>query len=326
MAAKHWSETPEKTNTAGISFLLAVFRLGGRTLFHLSLWPVIVFYWLASPTARRASRLYLDHVARTKNEPRPGCLATLKHIWRFADTILDKLLAVSGFFTAKDLAVEGVSELLADSRGAIIITAHTGCQELCQFIGETELEKSEATKDRLVYVLTHTTHAARFTEIVSKLNPKFAVRHLQVTDVGPQTAVQMSEIIEAGHWIVIVADRTPIGSSACVSVPFLGEEASLALGPFLLATLLKCSAWSMICVRETEAQSKARYRVAFTRVYDGATVPRAKRSQTLSAMANAWVRTLETRLLKSPYDWFNFFDFWHPAQSRQASETRKHKY
>lgn len=101
MAAKHWSETPEKTNTAGISFLLAVFRLGGRTLFHLSLWPVIVFYWLVSPTARRASRLYLDHVARTKNEPRPGCLATLKHIWRFADTILDKLLAVSGFLLPK---------------------------------------------------------------------------------------------------------------------------------------------------------------------------------------------------------------------------------
>lgn len=220
MAAKHWSETQEKTNTAGISLLLTVFRLGGRTLFHLSLWPVIVFYWLVSPTARCASRLYLDHVARTKKEPRPGCLATLKHIWRFADTILDKLLAVSGFFTAKDLAVEGVPELLADPRGAIIITAHTGCQELCQFIGETELEKSEATKNRLVYVLTHTAHAARFTEVVSKLNPKFAVRHLQVTDVGPQTAVQMSEIIEAGHWIVIVADRTPIGSSACVRVPF----------------------------------------------------------------------------------------------------------
>ena len=86
MAAKHWSETQEKTNTAGISLLLTVFRLGGRTLFHLSLWPVIVFYWLVSPTARRASRLYLDHVARTKKEPRPGCLATLKHIWRFADT------------------------------------------------------------------------------------------------------------------------------------------------------------------------------------------------------------------------------------------------
>ena len=152
MAAKHWSETQEKTNTAGISLLLTVFRLGGRTLFHLSLWPVIVFYWLVSPTARRASRLYLDHVARTKKEPRPSCLATLKHIWRFADTILDKLLAVSGFFTAKDLAVEGVPELLADPRGAIIITAHTGCQELCQFIGETELEKSEATKNRLVYV------------------------------------------------------------------------------------------------------------------------------------------------------------------------------
>lgn len=161
MAAKHWSETPEKTNTAGISFLLAVFRLGGRTLFHLSLWPVIVFYWLASPTARRASRLYLDHVARTKNEPRPGCLATLKHIWRFADTILDKLLAVSGFFTTKDLAVEGVSELLADSRGAIIITAHTGCQELCQFIGETWKKAKPLKIGWSMYSLTpHTPHVS----------------------------------------------------------------------------------------------------------------------------------------------------------------------
>lgn len=138
-----------------------------------------------------------------------------------------------------------------------------------------------------------------------------------------QTAVQMSEIIEAGHWIVIVADRTPIGSSACVRVPFLGKEAPLALGPFLLATLLKCSAWSMICTRETEPQSAARYRVSFTRIYDGVPVARAKRSQTLSAMANAWVRTLESRLLKSPYDWFNFFDFWHPAQSRLAQKSRR---
>ena len=65
MTNKHWSETQEKTSTAGISILLAFFRIGGRTLFHLSLWPVIVFYWLASPAARRASTLYLTHVART---------------------------------------------------------------------------------------------------------------------------------------------------------------------------------------------------------------------------------------------------------------------
>ena len=51
MSERHWSETGEKTSTAGITVLLALFQLGGRTLFHLSLWPVIVFYWLVSPTA-----------------------------------------------------------------------------------------------------------------------------------------------------------------------------------------------------------------------------------------------------------------------------------
>lgn len=72
MTPKHWSEINEKTSSAGISLLLALFRFGGRSLFHLSLWPVIVFYWLFSPAARRASRLYLEHAARTSVAARPG--------------------------------------------------------------------------------------------------------------------------------------------------------------------------------------------------------------------------------------------------------------
>lgn len=323
MTDKHWSETQEKTSTAGISILLAFFRIGGRTLFHLSLWPVIVFYWLASPAARHASTLYLTHVAHTAGTRKPGLFASLAHIWRFADTILDKLLAVSGFFTARDLAVSGVEALLSEPRGAIIVTAHTGCQELCQFIGESALKEHEATRAREVYVLTHTAHAARFTAMITKLNPRFAVRHLQVTDVGPQTAVRLAELIEAGHWVVVVADRTPIGSNACIRVPFMGEDAPVAMGPFLLAALLKCPAWSMVCTRETNPESPSRYRVCFRRLYDGHPIPRAKRQSALQAMAFTWASALQDELLKSPLDWFNFFDFWHPARSLQSESTRK---
>lgn len=322
MTENHWSETQEKTSTTGISLLLGIFRLGGRTLFHITLWPVIVFYWLANPLARRASSRYLTHIANCQGKSAPTSFASLRHIWRFADTILDKLLAVSGFFSAKDLEVNGLDGLFQDQRGAILITAHTGCLELCQFIGEAELAKNAETNKRRVYVLTHTTHAARFTGIIAKLNPKFAVRHLQVTEVGPQTAVQLSELVEAGHWIVIVADRTPIGSNACLSVPFLGESAPIALGPFLLATLLKCPAWSMICTRQTNPKSPARYRVDFTRLFDGSAVSRTQRSTVLAAMAQEWVKTLQNALMNSPLDWFNFFDFWHPAQSKRSRDIR----
>lgn len=324
MKKKHWSEAGEKTSTAGIAVLLAAFRLGGRTLFHITLWPVIVFYWLACPEARAASRLYLTRMAQVKGEPRPGPFASLRHIWRFADTILDKLLAVSGFFKPSDLAVTGVEELLADPRGALIITAHTGCQELCQFIGQAELAGHEQTRRREIYVLTHTAHAERFTRIIGRLNPSFAVHHMQVTDVGPQTAVQLSELLQAGHWVVIAADRTPIGSNTRVKVLFLGKEAPLAMGPFLLPVLLRCPAWSMICTRETNPASRARYRVQFARVHDAAPVSRAGRMQAVGRMAQAWTRNLEEALLKSPLDWFNFFDFWHPAQSSRSGKSRRH--
>lgn len=322
MKENHWTETQEKTNTAGISFLIATFRLGGRTLFHASLWPIIIFYWLACPKARQASMHYLKHIAQARCQKVLLPLESLKHIWRFADTILDKLLAVSGFFSSKDLAVYGLNDLLQDQRGAILITAHTGCLELCQFIGEAELQKNDETKKRLVYVLTHTTHAARFTNIIATLNPKFAVRHIQVSEVGPQTAVQLSEFIEAGHWVVIVADRTPIGSNASLCIPFLGEKAPVALGPFLLAVLLKCPAWSMICTRQTDPQNHARYRVDFTRLFNGTSVNRSQRHDVLHSMAQAWIQTLQSALLKSPLDWFNFFDFWHPTQSKQSRQTR----
>ena len=322
MSERHWSETGEKTSTAGITVLLALFQLGGRTLFHLSLWPVIVFYWLVSPTARHASRTYLTHMARVRGTRPPSAFSSLAHLVRFADTILDKLLAVSGFFSAKDLAVEGLEGLFEDPRGALLVTAHTGCLELCQFIGEARLAGDETLARRHVYVLTHTVHAVRFNALIAKLNPKFAVRHLQVSDVDPQTAVELSELIDAGHWVVIVADRTPIGSNAALTVPFLGEEAPVAMGPFLLAVLLKCPVWSMICTRQTAPESAAHYRVDFAKLFEGGAVPRSRRSAVIRETALAWVRQLEAALVKSPIDWFNFFDFWHPAQSARAQHAR----
>ncbi len=316
MSERHWSEQQETTSAAGISVLLALFHLGGRFVFFSALWPVVLFVWIFSPAARRASRNYLEHIAHVRGAKEPGPFATFAHFWRFADTILDKLLTVSGFFGPESLAVEGAQEIIDEARGAVIVTAHTGRQELCQFLGD------KALADHKVYVLTHTVHAKRFSEIIAKLNPKFAINHIQVTDTGPATAVMLSEIIEAGHWVVIVADRTPIRSRATVTINFMGEDAPVALGPFLLAMLLKCPAWSMICTRETKRPSPARYRVRFSKIYDGVPVARSKRDETMQRTAAAWATRLQAALLESPLDWFNFFDFWNPASPSQAPHRR----
>ncbi|MDY6010615.1 MAG: acyltransferase [Duodenibacillus sp.] len=313
----HWSEQTESTSLLGIRLLMAVFRLGGRVSFFLTLWPVVLVFWLVSGPARRASSDWLKQVAHHAERPAPRPFASLRHLWRFADTILDKLLAVSGFFTDSSLAVEGADELLADTRGAVLVTAHTGCLELCQMLGEA----NQRTR-RPVTVLVHTRHAVRFNALIARINPRFAVNHIEVTALTPQTAIEMAQRIEQGHWIVIVADRTPIGSQAVLPVTFMGRTAPVAQGPFLMAALLECRVWSMICTRETRPASRARYRLRFTAIGTGEKLGRKNRSAALQAMAQRWSDALETAMVESPLDWFNFFDFWRPADSTRAAASR----
>ena len=218
---KHWSQQQETTSTLGIRVLLGIFRLGGRALFHLTLWPVVVFFWLTVARSRNASSAYLRQMARFTGTTVPF-LGSLRHLMRFSDTILDKILAVSGSFGAQDLNVVNAEDILDDPRGGVIITAHTGCIELCQVISEGQ------RTGRTLHVLVHTVHAVRFNKLVRKINPQFAVNHIEVTSIGPQTAMELSDFIDRGDWIVIVADRTPIGSSSTIDISFLGRKAPFA--------------------------------------------------------------------------------------------------
>ena len=313
---KHWSQEQENTSTLGIRVLLGIFRLGGRALFHLSLWPVVVFFWLTVSRSRNASRAYLQQMAGFTGTSAPF-LGSLRHLMRFSDTILDKILAVSGSFGPQDLNVVNADEILNDARGGIIVTAHTGCVELCQAMSETQQAR------RRLHVLVHTVHAVRFNNLIRKINPQFAVNHIEVTSIGPQTAVELSSFIERGDWIVIVADRTPIGSSSTINISFLGKKAPFAAGPFILAHVLECPAWSMICTRETSPASRARYRVEFSKISEPRPVSRHERNAAIAEMAERWVKTLERALTASPLDWFNFFDFWHPAAPKAAIVHRK---
>ena len=59
--AEHWSLITETTAVTGIRLLYFFYRLGGRPLFWLSVWPVLVVYWAALPAMRRVSLGYLRH-------------------------------------------------------------------------------------------------------------------------------------------------------------------------------------------------------------------------------------------------------------------------
>lgn len=299
----HWSRLQEHTAGAGIRLFYLLFRLGGRITFYATLWPVIVFYWIVLSQPRRASRDYLNRLyAHGLLTRKPAFYSSLLHLVRFADTVLDKLLAVSGYFKPADLTVVGREALLAQDRGGILMTAHMGCLEICQALSSHDPRHP-------LLILVHTGHAVRFNQILSRLNPRFAVNHIEVGSLTPDIAIQLSEHVERGGFLVIAGDRTPIHSQAVTQARFLGKDAPFPVGAYLLATLLNCPLWSMICTRDS-APSSARYIVHFTCLSPSQKISRRQRDAHFSRLAQIYADELETHLRRQPLDWFNFYDFW----------------
>lgn len=310
--AVHWSRIGESTFVAGMWLLYHLHRLFGRWPFLLCLYPVVAYYWLTRPLARRSSLQYLQRMQQAHGLwPRtPGWRQSQKHFRVFAQVILDKLLALAGRYRQEHVDVGGLQlldELLASRKGAVLVTAHMGCLELCQILAEQR-------SDLRLNILVHTRHAKRFNRVLDRLAPQSGVRLLQVADFSAATAMELAGRVGRGEFIAIAGDRVPVRESKTTTAHFLGHEAALPCGPYVLAAVLKCPLFFMGCVHKGRG-----YAVEFVPIAMRVELPRARRAQALAGYAQSYVRQLERLLVRAPYDWFNFFSFWEQGTAPGAN-------
>jgi predicted LPLAT superfamily acyltransferase len=154
-------------------------------------------------------------------------------------------------------------------------------------------------------VLVHTAHAERFNRMLDRLNPGSKVRLLQVRDFSAATVMMLADRVAQGEFIAIAGDRVPLRGDRVVHADFLGHPAPLPIGPWLLASLLKCPAYTIACVRIGE-----RYRVRVEQLAERIELPRNAREQAIAGYAARFAAWMESQLQDAPYEWFNFFPFW----------------
>jgi len=303
MKPVHWADVGESTFVLGLRFLVAVYRLFGRVPFLLVLYPVVFYYRVRRGVARRASMEYLQHLQASHGSlgREPTWRHGLRHFLSFADTLLDKTLAMSGRYRFENIRFDGVEailELTKRGQGAVFVTAHMGCLEMCQ-------AAINRTRRIRLNVLVHTAHAEQFNRLLGRLDPDGAVRLIQVAEITPATAVLLSECVARGEFVAIAGDRVPVGGGRTVRVPFLGAEADWPVGPYVLAALLKCPLFLMACLREGDGHT-----LHFDRLADEVVLPRRSRDEVFATLAGQYAQRIETLLARSPYEWFNFFPFW----------------
>ncbi|SEF60167.1 LpxL/LpxP family acyltransferase [Marinobacterium lutimaris] len=310
----HWASINESGTLLGMKILLGIYRLFGRTAFRVVLWPLMVYYYLSRSVARGASGEYLQRMRAQVPEQLPAKLAGLRHFVTFGESILDKFLVWMGRISREDVSFEdeaAISQLDKSRQGGLIVVSHLGNIEICRAL-------AYHLPDIRLTILVHTRHAAKFNALLAKMAPEAPIDLMQVTEMTPATAMLLSERVEAGEYVVIAGDRTPVNGEERVSrVNFLGAQAPFPQGPFILASLLRCPVFLMFCLKQKEG-----YRIYLEPFADRVELPRKSRQQALDTCVQQFATRLEHYAMKAPLQWFNFFPFWgeQPVRSDAGPE------
>jgi len=308
----HWSRLEERGAVVGMKILFAGYRLFGRGVFRIMLFPVMTYFFLTSSSARRASRQYLDRVqaTREKIDGKPAKrLSGFRHFLQFGESILDKTAQWAGVRTEENIryvAPDAYAEVMSSERGGVFIGSHLGNLEALRAFGGL---KQGLTVNALVF----TRHSLKFMQFLEEANPE-AVKHvIQVDSLGPESVIRMQSKIEAREWIAMVADRTSIARAArSISCEFLGQAARFPEGPFILASLLSCPVYFLFCLKKD-----GKYEVYLDKLADPLELPRATRQEDIELAVKKYASLLEEHCLAFPYQWYNFFDFWQKPHTEQ---------
>jgi predicted LPLAT superfamily acyltransferase/glycosyltransferase involved in cell wall biosynthesis len=298
--AQHWSGIQERGVYAGVFALATIVRLFGVRVCAWVLFPVTVYFWMTGGPQRRASFAYLE---RSLGRP-ASWRDSLRHFMSFSVKSLETFATWTG--VPQELTFDySKAELLEDatvrSRGLVLMISHMGNVEILRAgLGQDFRER--------ITLFVHTKHALQFNRVLAKFSPQAAINMIQVTEIGPDTIIDLQERIERGEWVAIAGDRTPVqGDQRISTASFLGQQAGFPQGPYILASLLKCPLYHMTCAKRDDGVRE----VVFDRIAEQVKRNRSRDGDNGLGKYVAHYAELLERLCKTyPYQWYNFYDFW----------------
>jgi predicted LPLAT superfamily acyltransferase len=276
-----WRHRPER-GTPGMKRLIIWLALhAGRPLCRVLLVPISAYFLATSPRARKASREFL-----TRALGRPATWRdTFRHLFVFGTTLLDRVFLLRG--RHRDLVVEVSNatvfeEAIAAGRGCLLLGSHLGSFEMLGVVGSVERR----------LVINMVMNLQDGTDLRELLAGSGQGLPYNVIALGhPESMLRVRECLERGEVVGILADRV-YGGEATQEVPFLGASARFSLSPFRLARITGAPAVTAFAL----FRGGRRYEIVF---------------ESLHAPELAdYAAILERQARRSPFNWFNFYEFW----------------
>jgi predicted LPLAT superfamily acyltransferase len=311
----HWGATREKGSLLGLRFLVWSYKVFGKGFFRLLLHPVIAYFVLSSKVARESSRTFLQQLNQYQGSDAAVKFSQIyHHFYEFGSAALDKIACWMGDIRKADLVFHQENvfrQLLESGKGAVFIGAHLGNLELCRAIGEK-------SKEFMINAVVFNKHAQKFQQVLSRSNSQVELNLIHVEKMGADTAILLKQKVDQGEVVIIVGDRTSVSSFGRVEyADFLGKSAPFAQGPFILAGLLECPVYLLFCIKQD-----GKYNVYLEPFAESLRFPRKDRRIKLRECIEKYAARLTFYCQKSPYQWFNFYDFWRHDEADNVDRLR----
>lgn len=288
---KPWTAKAERGSTWLIRLIAWLARVVGRPFCRALLYPIVLYFVLFDPMARRASREFLGAVT---NRP-ARWTDVFGHVYSFAATLLDRVYMAAGEFHRFHVSIVGdalVRDALESSKGCLLLGSHLGSFDLMMLA-------NKAFKGHPLNIMMHVDARARVRQIAGIDDSQSRIIPLG----RPDSFLRAYELLERGEMVAALADRVD-GTGACLDAPFLGRTASFPLGPHILAA--RAGVPVILCFGLYEGGID--YRIEF--VDFGPTAPRNSRAAMLQPTVDRYAHLLEQMARRYPKNWFNFYPYW----------------
>ncbi len=296
--AETWTVRRERSNHVALVVIAWIARRLGRGIARLALHPIVAYYALTAPGARTASRDYLGRVL--EREPRWRDL--YRHMYCFAAALLDRVYMFGGHGDTLEVSHQGAA-IIRDYRrrgvGAIVIVAHLGSFEILRAVG------GETVKLPL-RVLMNRASGAKANAVLDAIHPTMGERIIDTSESDVDRVLKVKAALDRGEMVGLMADRYHSGERT-TDVSFLGDPAPMPLSPWLLAGITRAP----VLLAFGLYRGGNRYELHFEEFSQGLALPRARRHAQAHEYAQAYADRLAYYTRKAPYNWFNFYDFWH---------------
>jgi predicted LPLAT superfamily acyltransferase len=295
-----WVKRPERSNSLMLRVMSWLSLTLGRPLSRGVLVGISLYFLLFSPRAREASRAYLQRVLGRK----PRLSERFRHFHSFATCIHDRVYLLNGRYDLFDIQVHGrevFDAAYARGQGLFLMGAHMGSFELVRTVGRQQ-------PGLRVAMVMYEENAHQINAALATINPAVVQDIIPLGQIDSMLQVQAR--LDEGVVLGVLADRA-LETGPALTLPFLGQPAAFPLGSMRLAAMLKRPVVFMTGLY----LGGNRYAIHFEALADFTQLERAGRDAAIQQAVSDYAACLERHCRATPYNWFNFFDFWRPKDA-----------